>query len=220
MKNALVGAAIVASICSIVPAQAAITALGAGVLTNGSTIVDFDAPLQPNGTPLGNVTLGGIDFSGSGQLFTGTVGGISAAPFGDATQYLSILGGGSQTLTFSYLHSQFGLYWGSVDSYNTIAFYNGSTLVNSYTGTQVVVAAGLNSAFLGNQTSDQSNRYFQFSFGSGEAFDRVVLSSTRNSFEFDNISAGVPEPSTWAMMLIGFAGLGYAARRRQQTRYA
>jgi hypothetical protein len=25
---------------------------------------------------------------------------------------------------------------------------------------------------------------------------------------------GAPEPSTWAMMLLGFAGLGYAARRR------
>jgi hypothetical protein len=26
--------------------------------------------------------------------------------------------------------------------------------------------------------------------------------------------AGAPEPSTWAMMLVGFAGLGFAARRR------
>jgi PEP-CTERM motif len=26
-------------------------------------------------------------------------------------------------------------------------------------------------------------------------------------------TAAVPEPSTWAMMLIGFAGLGYASRR-------
>ena len=25
---------------------------------------------------------------------------------------------------------------------------------------------------------------------------------------------GVPEPSTWAMMLLGFAGLGYAGFRR------
>ena len=25
---------------------------------------------------------------------------------------------------------------------------------------------------------------------------------------------GVPEPSTWAMLLIGFAGLGFAARYR------
>ena len=25
---------------------------------------------------------------------------------------------------------------------------------------------------------------------------------------------GVPEPSTWAMLMLGFAGLGYAAFRR------
>jgi hypothetical protein len=30
------------------------------------------------------------------------------------------------------------------------------------------------------------------------------------------LASGVPEPSTWAMMLTGFAGLGYAAFRRQQ----
>jgi hypothetical protein len=28
---------------------------------------------------------------------------------------------------------------------------------------------------------------------------------------------GVPEPSTWAMLIIGFAGLGYAARRKVMT---
>ena len=26
--------------------------------------------------------------------------------------------------------------------------------------------------------------------------------------------AGAPEPSTWAMMVLGFAGLGYAAYRK------
>jgi hypothetical protein len=29
------------------------------------------------------------------------------------------------------------------------------------------------------------------------------------------LASGVPEPSTWAMMLIGFAGLGYATRRKR-----
>ncbi len=29
-----------------------------------------------------------------------------------------------------------------------------------------------------------------------------------------NVTGGVPEPSTWAMMLLGFAGLGYAGYRR------
>jgi hypothetical protein len=30
----------------------------------------------------------------------------------------------------------------------------------------------------------------------------------------------VPEPSTWAMMLLGFAGLGYAGYRRRGVRAA
>jgi unsaturated chondroitin disaccharide hydrolase len=33
-------------------------------------------------------------------------------------------------------------------------------------------------------------------------------------------SPTVPEPSTWAMMLLGFAGLGFAGRRRARTRRA
>jgi hypothetical protein len=31
---------------------------------------------------------------------------------------------------------------------------------------------------------------------------------------------GVPEPSTWAMMLIGFAGLGFAGWRTMKTNAA
>jgi hypothetical protein len=44
------------------------------------------------------------------------------------------------------------------------------------------------------------------------AFQTVTFSSTGNAFEF--ALASVPEPSTWAMMALGFAGLGYAAFRR------
>jgi hypothetical protein len=32
-----------------------------------------------------------------------------------------------------------------------------------------------------------------------------------------NITTAVPEPSTWALMLIGFGGLGYAAYRRRRN---
>ncbi len=35
---------------------------------------------------------------------------------------------------------------------------------------------------------------------------------------FSEISAAVPEPSTWAMVLLGFAGLGLAGRRRARAR--
>ncbi len=35
-----------------------------------------------------------------------------------------------------------------------------------------------------------------------------------------NAGSTVPEPSTWAMMLIGFAGLGYAAFRQRKTKFS
>ncbi len=31
------------------------------------------------------------------------------------------------------------------------------------------------------------------------------------------IATGTPEPSTWAMMILGFAGIGFIAYRRRQT---
>jgi hypothetical protein len=38
------------------------------------------------------------------------------------------------------------------------------------------------------------------------------FSGTVTSF---SISAAVPEPSTWAMMILGFAGIGFMAYRRK-----
>ena len=32
------------------------------------------------------------------------------------------------------------------------------------------------------------------------------------------MSGAVPEPSTWAMMLLGFAGLAYAGLRHQRSK--
>jgi PEP-CTERM motif len=64
----------------------------------------------------------------------------------------------------------------------------------------------------GDQFADDSNRYFVIS---GFDFNKAVFSSTTNSFEFDNVAVGgVPEPSTWVMLTLGFAGLGYAGYRR------
>jgi hypothetical protein len=42
------------------------------------------------------------------------------------------------------------------------------------------------------------------------------LTTTQAAFEVDNLSVanGVPEPATWAMMLIGFGLVGLQLRRR------
>jgi PEP-CTERM motif len=48
-----------------------------------------------------------------------------------------------------------------------------------------------------------------FSGGVGPALEDAI-----ESFKFTRVTGAVPEPSTWAMMLLGFAGLGYAGYRK------
>ena len=52
-------------------------------------------------------------------------------------------------------------------------------------------------------------------FRSNTLFDQATFTASRSVFAFGPGRA-VPEPSTWAMMLTGFLGLGYAALRRNQ----
>jgi PEP-CTERM motif len=47
-----------------------------------------------------------------------------------------------------------------------------------------------------------------------------VLTSVGESATFNAATSAIPEPSTWAMMLIGFAGLGYAGYRRARAAHA
>lgn len=61
----------------------------------------------------------------------------------------------------------------------------------------------------------------QFSFiGSGAATNLLITSSGGNGVDalVDNVAvnAAVPEPATWGMMLLGFAGVGTALRRRRR----
>jgi VCBS repeat-containing protein len=128
--------------------------------------------------------------SGSAAVFHGTTAGIASAPFvgplpgtPDTTNYFSVGGGGTETITFGSEQNAFGLYWGSVDTYNTISFYDGMKLVASYTGANVAPLLSN-----GNTGSFTSNGYVEFS-GLAQ-FNKVVLQSTSNAFEVDNISSG------------------------------
>jgi PEP-CTERM motif-containing protein len=44
-----------------------------------------------------------------------------------------------------------------------------------------------------------------------------VASNARVGFGEFTVTAAVPEPSTWAMMILGFCGLGFMAYRRKQN---
>ena len=64
--------------------------------------------------------------------------------------------------------------------------------------------------FLGytSTTPFTSVRFEGVGAADGFAFDNVT---------FGGVAAAVPEPATWAMMLIGFAGLGFASQARRRA---
>ena len=69
---------------------------------------------------------------------------------------------------------------------------------------------------------DWSNTPTIFSFGSGGSFSLLLQDATfgtpgsaRVSGTFTYVSPSVPEPGTWAMMLLGFGAVGFALRRRR-----
>lgn len=139
----------------------------------------------------------------------GNSSGVYAAPYLDSTKYSTVSGGKTSTFNLGVAADYFGLYWGSIDSYNTISFYLGNSLVQSFSGTPV--ASLLQN---GGQTSWASNRYINFSFVNA-TFDKVLLISGSNAFETDNHAfrkASVSEPMTLVLMGLGLFGL-MAARR-------
>ena len=52
-------------------------------------------------------------------------------------------------------------------------------------------------------------------FDSTNTISKIVFSSSTQAFEIDNLTvAAVPEASTWAMMILGFLGLGFFGYRK------
>jgi hypothetical protein len=51
--------------------------------------------------------------------------------------------------------------------------------------------------------------------GRGETFGASGLTGSI-TYDYTPATPPIPEPSTWAMMLVGFAGLGYAGWRAQR----
>ena len=149
--------------------------------------------------------------SGAVNIYNGADGlmsGISAPPPGDLTNYVAVLGGGSLTLTTPAI-KLLSVYMGSPDAYNSIRFNFSDNTSELLSGAQL--AGG---AFGGDQSI---GRRMTYTFGD-KTVTSVVFASSQNSFEFDNIAtvSAVPEPATWAMMIMGFGLAGSAVRNSRR----
>lgn len=157
----------------------------------------------------------GADTTGVSQ---GTNPGISAMPAGDSTHYLwGLVDGTTVTFTDSVgnplgdVVTSFKIHWGSIDALSAGRYDNLLTLSNgdSVNGSWLVANMGANG--LGDQFSAADNRWFVIS--SDTPFGSFTVNSPQNAFEFD---MSVPEPATWAMMLVGFGAIGSAVRRQRR----
>jgi hypothetical protein len=179
----------------------AIGSIGFGAKA-GSTVIDFDSGLTAD--PV---------FSASGSLYglySGTMPKVAASPFGDATQYYST-GMGTTTITFDEESTYLGLLWGSVDAYNSIAFYKDGNLIGTVNGAEIRNPANGDQGIGGTY-------YVNFEVEGG--YDSVKLISTSYSFEIDDLAYGaayritqIPEPFSVLVLGAGLLALGISLRR-------
>ena len=204
MRN-LVIATLIASTAAV-PAMATVTVSS----TDGSSpygapaTFQFDAP-----TP-----------QYSGTIYTDSVSGVRAQPAGSTGGYGAVGPGNAQSSAILDLSSfaaisSISFLWGSVDSFNTLTVLGTGM---SFNGGDMGVAPPT-----GDQVNANSNRLVTLTFTGADQNNVTGLqfSSTQNAFEFDNVKvnvAAVPEPASWAMMLVGFGAVGGALRISRKPR--
>jgi hypothetical protein len=92
---------------------------------------------------------------------------------------------------------------------------NGSTLDISVTAND--------GTFLDSFTGKNGSNFITILASGGETISSITFSSPDTGWEqfrqprISGLASGVPEPATWALMILGFAGLGYAGLRKTRS---
>lgn len=152
-----------------------------------------------------------------GLVTTGSASGIRAQPFGSTGNYWTVgpSDGSPGILDLSSIADIFNVsfLWGSVDAYNLVEFLDmDGNVIASFTGSDIFNPAN------GNQTDPNLNPVVRFDITGNDVstLKSLRFSSTSNAFETDNFTINaVPEPATWALMLLGFGAIGFGMRRRR-----
>jgi hypothetical protein len=177
----------------------------------------------PNGGFLGG-TVAGVGTITGGEIYSSSVNNIAALPQ-NTTPPINTVGdflaagpgnpdsltGTKATLAFTTPVKFFSFLLGSPDTYNSIL-----VLTNDH-----VPAYSFSPTDLGVVPPDGNQSFAEYvnfwTTGTTVIDDIRFTSLTQNAIEVSNFStSAVPEASTWAMMLLGFAGVGFLAYRRKR----
>ena len=147
-------------------------------------------------------------FSGGGTVFAAGVNdpNLNYDPVGGAS-YMAVVG--VETLDLKASTTSFSLDWGSPDSYNNLSLsgiaINGSPI---------------SALTLGNGGFDTISDLSPFSV---VTFSSEIDGAPAHAFEFSldpPTTGAAPEASTWVMLGLGFAALGFVGQRRRASRLA
>jgi hypothetical protein len=169
---------------------------------------------------------------GGSQFYVGTHGPVLPGGFADAVVApgapwtITLLGSGTLTVTdFEASGDQFQLFDNGV-AMNPAAspftalgqnpgqaalaggFTSNPTVGGNYTAPDINAALG---------DANFSSGTFALNAGVNVITGTWLLPNNQSTGDFNFIAEAVPEPSTWAMMLAGFAALGFAGYRRNKA---
>jgi hypothetical protein len=161
-----------------------------------------------------------IQYGQAGQYPIGAFGEAVPAPVGGGTYGAYFSTDTGADIIFQKLTLPAGQYQFSFDIYapsNGLAnpfdasYVAGVSHGSELFGTAKDLAAGWNDLSV-DFTSNGKSQFAFFAFH-GDGMGNIPFAA---DVVVDNFSVtAIPEPSTWAMMLLGFAGLGYMAFRRR-----
>jgi hypothetical protein len=164
------------------------------------------------------------DWTGSYAVLDGTTN-QNSAPWNpislakETTKYVSVpapggLPAGSVSVTnLNGSYNYFGIWWGSMDTFNTLELLLEDTVVATLTGSDV---ADPNAT--GDQVLPATNRYVNIFLEEGKQFDNFKMTSDNYAFEADNIALAttqpIPEPVSMLLFGTGLVGIGGYIRRK------
>ncbi|MCW6528677.1 PEPxxWA-CTERM sorting domain-containing protein [Sphingomonas sp. MMSM20] len=182
---------------------------------------------------------------GSGGVISGSYAGVDVVPAnqyggaGGAGNFASTSSGAGFSLSLATTNpagiNYFGFWLSALDSGNTLTFSKAGTSLFTFSAADVLALVGNMPGYFGNpdapfggNNGGQPYVFLNF-FDTNGTFDKVTFSENlaNAGYESDNHTVGfftresgtpvggVPEPATWAMMIVGFGAVAGAMRRRQ-----
>ncbi len=181
--------------------------------TPGLSIIDFNGLASPFGvTNYGpSYTTQGVTFADTQVYAIDQAYAVLAAGIAYGSDYLEWEQSNPQILTVTFQSAVNAVGFNFMEARALTSPF--SITVN---GELTVVNSGSTPLFFG-YTSVNPFTSLTISAPSILASDNQARFATIDNFRFGTaaITAGVPEPTTWAMMLMGFGAMGFAMRRRK-----